>query len=92
MNKQWYRLPNGKMTQSFDKYTTAWYKLAKPIEKKLGLRLESFDPDIRFIDKKEGFKKSIILSTWFIERFNESLKSKNKKGKYENYRNTILGA
>jgi hypothetical protein len=76
MLQQTYKMPDGEVTTSVDRYDKAWSKFVKPIEKKLDLILESFDPNCSFIDKKTKFEKRIILSKWFVQRFNESLKVK----------------
>jgi hypothetical protein len=78
MKKQQYRLVDGTITNSFKKYCKSWYDLAKPIEEELGLRLESFDPSINFIDKEKAFKQTINLPVWFMKRLNVILEDKKK--------------
>lgn len=43
-----YRKPNGEYTEDAEEMTTAWEKLAKPIERATGWTMYAFDPDLAF--------------------------------------------
>jgi hypothetical protein len=94
--KDWYRLPNGKVVNDADEYIDAWQKWAKPIEKAFGLAHSSMDPDIGFVDlsNKQNY---IQLPMWFIERINALILENNKKLRglgcgYGNYKKKAIKA
>jgi len=46
------RLPNGELTRNAREYSTAWKKLAKPIEIATNSRLYAFDPNFDFVSNE----------------------------------------
>jgi hypothetical protein len=94
--KDWYRLPNGKVVNDADEYIDAWRKLAKPIEKAFGLVHSSMDPNISFVDPNNR-QYYIQLPMWFIERFNAFILENNKKIRglgcgYGSYKKKVIKA
>ena len=59
-----YKLPNGKSTRSHKVYACEWERIAKPIEKALGMRLAGFDPSFLFLSQQNNRLDSLSLKTW----------------------------
>jgi hypothetical protein len=78
-----YKLPNGKVTVDAKKYIAAWKKIARPIEKITGMKMDGFDPSISFYDPKKQ-NKFIQLPVWFIVDVNKAFQEAkaNSKTKY----------
>ena len=58
------RLPNGKITTSMNYYVRSWKKVARPVVKKTGWTLMSFDSQLVFCNQ---VGQVITLPTWAIQ-------------------------
>jgi hypothetical protein len=57
--------PSGKSTLSVNRYMREWYEVIRPLEKKMDMKIHSFDPDIRLSSKK-GY--SFNFPIWLVEK------------------------
>jgi len=51
--KNHHRLPNGELTRNAREYTSAWKKLAKPIELATNSKLYGYDPSFSFVSNED---------------------------------------
>jgi len=69
-----YRLPSGKITSNYEKYSSEWRKLAKPLEDAIGYELLGFDPG--FIFSSPDMTNTFSCSTYVARKISEALSKK----------------
>jgi hypothetical protein len=67
--KTYRRCPNGKVTASVRLYLKEWYSIIRPLEKRMGMKVLSFDPDIQLaIIKDEKILSTFAFPLWIAEK------------------------